>query len=218
MLKVFTYQQTPFRQNCRIIFNHETLNAIVCDMGSAEDAPFIYKECEKYNFKVKAILLTHGHIDHCGGADNLAELLHVPIVGPHKADEVWLNKMDEQAKMFRLSGVSTRTPNISHFVTDNEKIDFALGEEILCIHCPGHTPGHMCYYMMESKMLLAGDVLFAGSVGRCDFTFGDPEALLHSIKNKLFMLPDETQVLTGHGPDTTIMRERMSNPYLLNFC
>jgi hydroxyacylglutathione hydrolase len=213
MLNVFTYTQTPFAQNCRIVFDDKTKNCIICDPGSASDATFIYNEISKYNLNAQAILLTHGHHDHCGGAQELAKLLNVPILGPQIKDKFWLDNFHEQANMFGLA--QSAAPEITRFLNDNEELDLKLSETIKVLHCPGHTPGQVCFYAEKSKLLLSGDVLFAGSVGRSDFPQGDPDELLTSIREKLLTLPEDTKVLPGHGPDTTIYREKFTNPFLI---
>ncbi len=212
-MPMLTYVTVPvgaFCENCRIIINQATQKAVVCDPGA--NARDLYLLISRYKLKVTAIILTHGHLDHCGGAAELAELLSVQVVGPHADDEYWLHNLDLQARMFGLASRPPLTP--ARYLKDGEKLDLGLGEEILVLHCPGHTPGQVCYYFGKSGFVLSGDVLFAGSLGRSDFPQGDPEKLMESIRNKLLVLPDDTKVLSGHGEETTIGIERRSNPYI----
>ncbi len=213
MLNYITYQQTAFAQNCRVVFDAQTKNCIVCDPGSSGDVPYLYKQIENLGLNPQAIILTHGHHDHCGGAQELARLLNVSIIGPNIADRVWLDHFKEQSIMFGLP--EAPVPEISRFLNDNEELNLNLGEPVHTLLCPGHTPGHICYYMPKSKLLLSGDVLFAGSIGRSDFPQGDPDALIKAIKEKIVVLPDDTKVLSGHGSETTIGREKISNHFLI---
>lgn len=211
MLKYITIPVGAFQENCRFIINEDNLCTLICDPG--DNARELYMLTEKYGLKVKAIILTHGHLDHCGGAADLAALLNVPVLGPHKADEYWLQNLSMQASMFGLDDRPPLTP--SRYFNDGEKVEIeGMAEPMLVIHCPGHTPGQVCYYFRESGLLLSGDVLFAGSVGRSDFPQGDPEQLISSIRTKLLILPDETKVLPGHGGESTIGDEREGNPYI----
>lgn len=211
MLTYITYQQTAFAQNCRIIFNAETNRAVICDPG--DNAPFLYGEIQKLNLKPTAIIITHGHLDHCGAAADLARLLNVDIIGPQKEDSVWLDHLIEQSRMFGLPMADNL--KVDRFLEDGEELDLGLGELFKVFHCPGHTPGSVCYYAEKSCFILSGDVLFAGSVGRSDFPHGDPQALISSIKSKLLTLPATTLVLPGHGPETTIEREKSTNQFLI---
>ena len=191
MLTILTYEVTAFYQKCRLIFDATTKNAVITDPGA--EANLLYKEVEKLGLHIQAILLTHGHLDHAGAARELSN-------------------MNQQAQMFGLSPADNVIPD--RWLNDGDKLNLNLGEEIEVLHCPGHTPGHVCFYFATSGFVVSGDVLFAGSVGRSDFPFGDPEELITSIKSKLLTLPDKTKVLPGHGSDTTIAREKMFNPYL----
>ncbi|MGN1394089.1 MAG: MBL fold metallo-hydrolase [Succinivibrionaceae bacterium] len=211
MLRYLTLPVTAFAQNCRIIYNPQSKNAVICDPGA--DADNIYRAIHQLKLTTKAILLTHGHLDHCGSAMELSKLLSIDIYGPTKDDNVWLDHMADQSKMFNLP--LTDNILVDHFLTDGQKLDFDLDDEINVLHCPGHTPGHVVFYLPKNKILLSGDVIFAGSIGRSDFIFGDPEQLLNCIKEKIMTLPADTKILAGHGPETTIEREAHTNPFLI---
>ncbi len=199
-----------FQVNCRIISNRETGRCVICDPG--DNADKITGHIRNNRLVPTAVILTHGHLDHCGAAAEVAEAFKIPVVGPHRDDREWLRNLDRQARMF---GLETRPALESdRYVTDGEKLDLELGETILVLHCPGHTPGQVCYYFRESGFLLSGDVLFAGSVGRSDFPGGNHSDLINSIRNRILILPDSTAVLPGHGPDSTVGEERNTNPYL----
>jgi glyoxylase-like metal-dependent hydrolase (beta-lactamase superfamily II) len=199
-----------FQVNCRFITSKETKRCVICDPG--DNAAVIINHARKNNLDPAAVILTHGHLDHCGAAVEVADALKIPVIGPHRNDELWLSNLDKQAKMFGLESKPALVPD--RYLNDGEILDLDIGEKILVLHCPGHTPGQVCYYFRESGFLLSGDVLFAGSVGRSDFPGGDHDDLINSIKNKILILPDDTAVLPGHGPDTTVGEEKNRNPYL----
>ncbi len=201
---------TPFQQNCTILFDDETKDAVVVDPGG--DIERIRAAIEQNGFKVKEIWLTHGHIDHAGGAMDLRDALGVDIVGPHEDDRQMLLNLETQARMFGLTdAVRNCTPD--RFLAEGETVSF--GDHVFeVLHCPGHAPGHVVFYNREAKFAHVGDVLFSGSIGRTDLPGGNHEQLLRSIREKLFPLGDEVGFICGHGPGGRIGDERRSNPFL----
>ncbi len=210
MLNYVRLVVSSFAVNCRIIFDASTNRCVICDPG--DNGNRIWQYIANEQLKTQAIILTHGHLDHCGDARYLADKLSVPIIGPQIDDSYWLENLEMQSRMFGLQPREALT--VDQFVQDGQMLDLGLSEPAQVLHCPGHTPGHVCYYFAQSKFVLSGDVLFAGSVGRSDFPQGDHSSLIKGIITKLLTLPPETAVLPGHGPDTTVEDEAKYNPYL----
>ena len=202
---------TPFQQNCTILFDGEDKSGVVVDPGG--DVEAILAALEKNGVTAGEIWITHGHIDHAGGAMDLKEALGVDIVGSHEADLPLLANLELQALRFGLSGkVRNCTPD--RFLTEGETVSF--GNHVFeVLHCPGHAPGHVVFYNREAKFAHVGDVLFKGSIGRTDLPGGDHEALISSIKEKLLPLGDDIGFLCGHGPGGRFGEERRSNPFLV---
>lgn len=202
---------TPFQQNCTILFDAADLSGVVVDPGG--DVDQIMAALDGKNIRVSAIWLTHGHIDHAGGAMDLKERLGVEIIGPHEADRPLLDNLEEQAIRFGLAdGVRNCTPD--RFLAEGETVSF--GNHVFeVLHCPGHAPGHVVYYNRAAKFAHVGDVLFRGSIGRTDLPGGDHAALIRSIKEKLLPLGDEIGFICGHGPGGRFGEERRSNPFLV---
>jgi len=200
---------TPFAQNCTLIWCPQTYEAAVVDPGG--DIELIREAVEDEGVVVKQILLTHGHIDHAGASATLAKLFNVPIIGPHKADQFWLDGLDQQSAMFGFAKVEGFVPD--RWLDDGAQVQ--VGNLTLdVLHCPGHTPGHLVFVDRANRMAQVGDVLFQGSIGRTDFPQGDHQALIDSIKNKLFPLGDEITFVPGHGPESTFGHERRTNPFV----
>ena len=200
---------TLFEQNCTILWDAETKQAVVFDPGG--DVQRILAAIEKTAVKVEKIWLTHGHIDHVGGAAELRDALKVPIEGPHQADKFLLDNVVNSGAQFGMSGVRNFTPD--RWLEEGEQVRIgALTFDIM--HCPGHSPGSVAFINAGQKLAIVGDVLFAGSIGRTDLPGGSLEQLLNSIRDKLLPLADDVTVLNGHGPFTTIGRERATNPFL----
>ncbi|MCG7870175.1 MAG: hypothetical protein B6D70_09840 [gamma proteobacterium symbiont of Stewartia floridana] len=200
---------TPFEQNCTLFWCENTRAAAIIDPGG--ESQRLTAILEDLELKPEMILLTHGHLDHAGGAVELAERLGVPIHGPHKEDAFWLDNMDQQAEMFGFGDARKCTPD--QWLEDGDQI--SLGDEKLeVIHCPGHTPGHIVFFHRESRVAQVGDVLFKGSIGRTDFPRGDHQALLRSIRERLWPLGDDVRFIPGHGPDSTFGEERQTNPFV----
>ena len=197
---------TPFQQNCTILFDDDTKSGVVVDPGG--EVPSIMQAIRENGLTIGEIWLTHGHIDHAGGAMELKEALGVEIIGPHQADEKMLLGLAEQARMFGLAGeVRNCTPD--RFLEEGLSVSF--GEHL---HCPGHSPGHVVFYNAAAKFAHVGDVLFSGSIGRTDLPGGDHAALIRSIKEKLLPLGDDIGFICGHGPGGRFGDERRSNPFL----
>ena len=158
-----------------------------------------------------AIWITHGHIDHAGGAMDLKEALGVDIVGPHAADKMLLDNLENQGRRYGIAGVRNCVPD--RFLAEGETVSF--GNHVFeVLHCPGHAPGHVVYYNRAAKFAHVGDVLFRGSIGRTDLPGGDHAALIASIKNKLLPLGDDIGFICGHGPGSRFGDERRTNPFL----
>ena len=202
---------TPFQQNCTILFDDAEKVGVVIDPGGEVER--IKAALDDNGISITAIWLTHGHIDHAGGAMDLKDALGVDIVGPHVDDREMLLNLEEQAQMFGLAG-SVRNVAPDRFLAEGETVSFA-GHDFEIYHCPGHAPGHVVFYNKTAKFAHVGDVLFNGSIGRTDLPGGDHEALIRSIKEKLLPLGDEISFLCGHGPGSTFGKERQSNPFLV---
>lgn len=208
-LKAGIIPVTPFQQNCTILFDDETMHGVVVDPGG--DVAQILAAIKDNGITVEAIWITHGHIDHAGGAEELKQALGVEIIGSHEADAPLLSGIEKQAETYGLSGVRNCTPD--RFVNEGETVSFA-GHVFEIFHCPGHAPGHVVYFNRVARFAHVGDVLFRGSVGRTDLPGGDHEALISSIKEKLLPLGDDISFICGHGPGSNFGEERQTNPYL----
>jgi hydroxyacylglutathione hydrolase len=201
---------TPFQQNCTILFDADDKQGVVVDPGG--DVDQILGVLKDNGITVTAIWLTHGHIDHAGGAMELKEALGVDIVGPHEADRFLLDGLEVQARQFGVSGaVRNCTPD--RYLTEGETVSFGT-HSFEVLHCPGHAPGHVVFFNREANFAHVGDVLFHGSIGRTDLPGGDHAALIRSIKEKLLPLGDDVGFICGHGPGGRLGEERRSNPFL----
>jgi glyoxylase-like metal-dependent hydrolase (beta-lactamase superfamily II) len=202
---------TPFEQNCTILFDDETREGVVVDPGG--DVDIILSAIRDNGLQIKHIWITHGHIDHAGGAMDLKDALGVDIIGPHEADRPLLENLEKQALRFGLpGGVRNCVPD--RFLNEGETVSF--GDHIFeVLHCPGHAPGHVVYFNRAARFAHVGDVLFRGSVGRTDLPGGDHAALIASIKEKLLPLGDDIGFLCGHGPGGRFGEERRDNPFLV---
>jgi hydroxyacylglutathione hydrolase len=209
MLRYQTIPVTPFQQNCSLVWCDQTLQAAVIDPGG--DLPRIRAAAQALKLTLTQILLTHAHIDHAGGTGTLAREMQLPIVGPHPGDQFWIDGLAQQAQMFGFEPAEPFTP--TRWLKGGDTV--MVGHSALSVlHCPGHTPGHVVFHSAEAARLFVGDVLFAGSIGRTDFPGGDHATLLASIRTQLWPLGDETVFIPGHGPESTIGREKRSNPYV----
>jgi glyoxylase-like metal-dependent hydrolase (beta-lactamase superfamily II) len=199
---------TPLQQNCTLLWCTATMRGAFVDPGG--DLPRLKAAAAQSQVTIEKILLTHGHIDHCGSAALLAQELGVPIEGPHEADLYWITRLAEDGAKYGIPGQPFEP---SRWLADGDEVnvgDLTLGVR----HCPGHTPGHVVFHHAQSKLALVGDVLFKGSIGRWDFPHGDQQALLHSITARLWPMGDETAFVPGHGPMSTFGHERATNPFV----
>jgi glyoxylase-like metal-dependent hydrolase (beta-lactamase superfamily II) len=201
---------TPFQQNCTLLFDAEEKTGVVVDPGG--DVDRILAAISDQQIDVKEIWITHGHLDHVGGAMELKEALGVDIVGPHEADRMLLDNVEKQARSYGLDGMRNCTPD--RYLAEGETVSF--GEHLFeVLHCPGHAPGHVVFFNRAAKFAHVGDVLFQGSVGRTDLPGGDHATLIRSIKEKLLPLGDDVGFICGHGPGGRLGEERRGNPYLV---
>jgi glyoxylase-like metal-dependent hydrolase (beta-lactamase superfamily II) len=209
MLRYETLPVTAFEQNCSLIWCDRTREAAVIDPGG--DLDLITEAAERHGVHIAQILLTHAHIDHAGGTGTLARMLGVPIVGPHPADQFWIDGLAEQARRFGFAPAEPFTP--TRWLADGDTVQ--VGEVVLAVrHTPGHTPGHVVFHDAETRRAFVGDVLFAGSIGRTDFPGGDYDTLIASITERLWPMGDDTVFIPGHGPESTFGRERRTNPFV----
>jgi glyoxylase-like metal-dependent hydrolase (beta-lactamase superfamily II) len=200
---------TAFSQNCSLITCPKTRRAAFVDPGG--DIDHLEAVATEAGVVVEKILLTHGHIDHCGEAAMLARRLGVPIEGPHQDDDFWISQLPAQGKMFGFPPLEAFTPD--RWLDDGDTV--MVGEQALeVIHCPGHTPGHVVFFHLGERLAFVGDVLFAGSIGRTDFPRGNHADLIEAIKTRLFPLGDDIAFVPGHGPMSTFGEERLHNPFV----
>lgn len=209
MLHVQIIPVTPFAQNCSIVWDSESLEAILIDAGGEAEKLKLAVQC--MGLKVVALWITHGHIDHIGAVGELAEYWQVPVIGPHQNDEFWINALPDVAKKY---GFPIPKPvHINQWLNAGDVVH--LGQHRFSVRfAPGHTAGHIMFYNIEHKLLWGGDVLFKGSIGRTDLPQGNYQQLIESIQRECLSLDDDVQVIAGHGDMTTIGFERKFNPFL----
>lgn len=199
---------TPLQQNCTLLWCTATMRGAFVDPGG--DLPRLKAAASQNHVTIEKILLTHGHIDHCGSAGLLAEELAVPIEGPHQADIYWIERLAEDGAKY---GIPGRPFEPSRWLEDGDEV--RLGDLAFSVrHCPGHTPGHVVFHHEQSRLALVGDVLFKGSIGRWDFPHGDQKALVRSITQRLWPMGDDVAFVPGHGPMSTFGHERATNPFV----
>ena len=215
-LRVSIVPVTALQQNCTLLTDADTSRTAIVDPGG--DADVILASLAEKKLDAVTIWLTHGHLDHAGGAMELAEKLNarqghatVDIVGPDRRDEMLLRDIVRQGAMYGLQGFRDCWPD--RYLAEGDTL--SLGPHVFdIIHCPGHTPGHVVFVNKAAGFAQLGDVLFRGSVGRTDFPYGDHTALIEAIKTKLLPLGDDMAFVCGHGPTSTLGAERRSNPFL----
>ena len=208
-LQAFIIPVTPFQQNCSLVFDQEARRGAIVDPGG--DVPRILEAIGTSGVTIEKILLTHGHIDHAGGAAELREALGVAIEGPHPEDQFLLDSLPQSGAQYGMADARAATPD--RWLKEGDTVtvgslSFAVSE------APGHTPGSVVLFNAENRFALMGDVLFNGSVGRTDLPRGDHATLLRSIRDKVLPLGDDVVFLPGHGSPGTIGEERQTNPFL----
>ncbi|MDT4328355.1 MBL fold metallo-hydrolase [Methylomonas sp. MED-D] len=200
---------TAYQQNCTLLVCERSRKAALVDPGG--DLELLLAAVAQHDAELESILVTHGHLDHVGGVAALAEKLSLPIAGPHQDDDFWIQLLPEQCRMFGFPPTKIFKPD--RWLRDGDSVQVGLNT-LQVLHCPGHTPGHVVFYNSDARLAIVGDVLFKGSIGRTDFPRGDHQALLDSIRLKLWPLGDDVKFIPGHGPMSTFGAERKSNPYV----
>ncbi|MBV7315032.1 MBL fold metallo-hydrolase [Shewanella sp. NIFS-20-20] len=208
-MKYVTIPVTPFQQNCSLIWCEATKEAAVIDPGGNVER--IIERIEKEQLTLTMILLTHGHIDHVGGAKALADLTGVDIIGPHKDDEFWLENLPKQSQNFGFAATEAFVP---HRYLEQDDLLHVGHQQLKVLHCPGHTPGHVVFHHQASQLAWVGDVIFRGSIGRTDFPGSSHADLIASITQRLWPLGNDVTFVPGHGPISTVGEERKHNPFV----
>ncbi|MEZ5743839.1 MAG: MBL fold metallo-hydrolase [Sphingomonadaceae bacterium] len=199
---------TPLEQNCTLIWCTKTMKGAFTDPGG--DLHLLREALEKTGVTLEKILVTHGHLDHCGLAGEFAKEMGVPLEGPQEEDRFWIAQLGEDGGKW---GVPAATFEPDRWLNNGDTV--TVGDLTLDVyHCPGHTPGHVVFHHAPSNFAIVGDVLFRGSVGRTDFPRGDFQQLADSITGKLWPLGDNVTFVPGHGPTSTFGEERRSNPFV----
>lgn len=209
MLKAQIVPVTAFQQNCSIIWCDETMEGAFVDPGG--EAQKLLDAAKNLGVTIRQILLTHGHLDHAGGAKDIKEQLGLPIIGPHREDKFWLDGIEEHAANYNMPGLRCCTPD--QWLDDGDEV--TVGNITMQVyHTPGHTPGHVVFFEPTHKVAFVGDVLFKGSIGRTDFPRGNMQDLVDAITGKLWPLGNDVTFVPGHGPLSTFGAERQSNPFV----
>ena len=200
---------TALQQNCTLLWCTQTMRGAFVDPGG--DLDHLLKVAAENGVQIEKLLVTHGHIDHCGLTGVLAERLGVPIEGPHRDDKFWIDMNPTVGAQYGIAGATAFTP--SRWLEDGDQV--TVGNLVLDVyHTPGHTPGHVVFHHPQSHLAIVGDVLFQGSVGRTDFPRGDFQQLVQSITGRLWPLGGDTSFIPGHGPISTFAHERRTNPFV----
>jgi hydroxyacylglutathione hydrolase len=201
---------TPFQQNCALFYDDATKRGAVVDPGG--ELPRIMQAIAQTGITIEKILITHGHIDHAGGADELREKLGVPIEGPNRQDDFIMQSLPEMGLKYGMPEARNVTPD--RWLSEGDSVEVA-GFSFRVIEAPGHSPGSVVFFNAVQRFAFMGDVLFKGSIGRTDLRMGNHAQLIASIKDKILPLGDDVMFLPGHGEASRLGDERMSNPYLV---
>ena len=207
-LKAVIIPVTPLQQNCTLLWCTKTNKAALSDPGG--DLSRLKAAVDEHGVDLEKIIITHGHLDHCGQAGMLAEELGIPIEGPHEDDRFWIDQLDGDGARY---GMVAKSFEPDRWLKDGDQV--TVGELVLdVIHCPGHTPGHVIFYHEPSRLAVVGDVLFQGSIGRTDFPRGNHQDLIDAITQKLWPLGDDVTFIPGHGPTSQFGYERKTNAFV----
>jgi len=207
-LKAAIIPVTPLQQNCTLFWCTQTNKGALVDPGG--DLPKLKAAVAQTGVQLEKILITHGHLDHCGQAGMLAQELGLPIEGPHEDDRFWIAQLDEDGPRW---GMEAQSFEPDRWLVDGDTV--AVGNLTLdVIHCPGHTPGHVVFHHAPSRLAIVGDVLFQGSIGRTDFPRGNHADLINAITTKLWPLGNEVTFIPGHGPTSQFGYERQHNAFV----
>lgn len=199
---------TPLQQNSTLLWCTQTMRGAFTDPGG--DLDRLKAAAQQHGVGIEKLLITHGHIDHCGQAGVLAKELGVPIEGPHEADRFWISRLEDDGRNY---GIDGRVFEPDRWLADGDTV--TVGNLTLDVyHCPGHTPGHVVFHHAPSKLAIVGDVLFQGSIGRTDFPLGNHQDLIDAITGKLWPLGGDTVFVPGHGQPSTFAQERKTNPFV----
>lgn len=208
-MKAIIVPVTPFQQNCSVIWDEATKLAAVVDPGG--DLDQVLALLQREGLTLEKILLTHGHLDHAAATAELAGLKGVSIEGPHRDDLFLIEDLPRQAQQYSFAESHSFVPD--RWLDQGDEVRVG-GETLEVRHCPGHTPGHVIFFHAAARLAFVGDVLFAGSIGRTDFPRGNHQDLIHSIRENLFPLGADVTFVPGHGPTSTLGRERQVNPFV----
>jgi len=208
-MKFTTLPVTPLLQNCSLLQCEETGKGALVDPGG--DIEKIFELIKAHGVELEKIFITHGHIDHVGGAAEISERTGCPIEGPQRADQYWIDGIPAQKDMYGLPNARAFTPD--RWLEEGDTLSFG-NVTLEVLHCPGHTPGHLVFFEPKTRIAFVGDVLFQGSIGRTDFPGGDYDTLINAIRGKLWPLGDDVTFVPGHGPLSTFGEERRNNPFV----
>jgi hydroxyacylglutathione hydrolase len=199
---------TPYQQNCSLVWDTDGRAALI-DPGG--EAGRLLAEVARRGLTLEKVLLTHGHLDHVGAAVELRDAIGIPIIGPQREEQFWLDLLPQQAELFGFPPAVAFTPD--QWLEDGDRVQVGR-VRFDVLHCPGHTPGHVVFFQPEARIAFVGDVLFKGSIGRTDFPRGSHAALVSVIRDKLFPLGDDVRFVPGHGAMSTFGHERRENPFV----